>query len=128
MRKPLVLATLVLFALAGCESPSSVGDRSLIHVAAVGGAVEVSNVSGRAAHYIVLERQDAGIIEWTRCTPANTGCPTLQEGQTARVPYAQIAGYDEGDTEAIVYWWETEPDGAGGYRVDRQGSVIVRLQ
>lgn len=128
MRKSFVLSTLLLSALlAGCDSPSATNDFSLMDVEARRGTLSVSNVGARPVHYIVLERQDAGGILWGRCTPADEGCPTLQPRETVSMPYSQIVAYDDGDTEAILYWWETESDGAGGYRVGRRGSRIIPL-
>lgn len=129
MRKTLVLAWLVLPVLTGCgDSPSATNDFSLMYAEGRDGNVEVSNLGKKPVHYNVLERNDASTIQWTRCTPANAGCPTLQPDATARLPYAQVGGFDTGDTEAIVYWWETEPDGAGGYQIGRKGSIIVQLR
>lgn len=128
MRKTLVLATLALSALAGCDSPSTIGDVSLMYAAGRDGNVEIDNVGKKPVHYNVLERNDASTIQWTRCTPADAGCPTLQPGASVRIPYAQVGGFNAGDTEAIVYWWETESSGAGGYQIGRKGSIIVQLQ
>lgn len=125
LKRLFAAATLTL--LAGCESPSAIDDFSLIHAEARAATLSVSNVGARPVHYAVYERQDAGTVTWVKCTPANAGCPTLEPGATARVPYAEISRYDDGDAEAIVYWWESHPDGAGGYTIGRAGSIIVRL-
>lgn len=127
MRRTAVLATLVLSVLAGCDSPSAIDNYGLIHTETSAGTLTVSNVGGQPVHYNVLEREDAATILWDQCTPANEGCPTLAPGQAVRIPYVQITQYDEGDTEAIVYWWESRPSGAGGYDIGREGTVIVRL-
>lgn len=128
MRTSFVLSTLLASALlAGCDSPSAINNYSLIDAEARRGTLTVSNVGALAVHYNVLERNDAAAITWVRCTPADAECPTLQPRETVSMPYSQIGAYDDGDTEAILYWWETEPDGAGGYRIGRKGSKIVRL-
>ncbi|HEX2211039.1 MAG TPA: hypothetical protein VHG93_25370 [Longimicrobium sp.] len=125
LKRLFAAATLTL--LAGCDSPSAIDDYSLIHAEARAATLSVSNVGARPVHYAVYERVDAGTVTWSRCTPANAGCPTLEPGATVRIPYAEIALYDDGDTEAIVYWWESQADGSGAYTVGRTGSIIVRL-
>jgi hypothetical protein len=129
MRKPFVLATLSLYLLlGGCDSPSAIdGYPAAIRAEAKDATLSVTNRMGRPVHYAIFERVDAGVIFWGKCTPANPGCPVLDAGETLRLPYAEIGMYEPGDAEAIVYWWESRPDGSGGYVIAREGELVVRL-
>lgn len=128
LRRLSAVITLCLSALlAACESPGISDSFPEIDALSADQALRVTNVSGRPLHYMIYERVDAGLIFWGKCTPANEGCPVLAPGETLRIPYTELGGYDPGDTEAIVYWWESRPDGNGGYRVVREDEAIVRL-
>jgi hypothetical protein len=118
-------ATLAL--VAACESPGISDDFPEIYAVSRDQTLHVSNMSGRPLHYMIHEREDEGLLFWGKCTPANQGCPVLAPGETLRIPYAELGGYDPGDTEAIIYWWESRPDGNGGYRVVGDDETIVRL-
>lgn len=122
-----LLAAAMLTLLAACDLPLDGGDGPAVRARAGGQTLSVTNTGSRPVHHMVYEYVDAGTIFWGKCTPANQECPVLAPGQTLRIPYTELGGYDPGDTQAIVYWWESEPDGAGGYRVAREGEKIVRL-
>jgi hypothetical protein len=129
MRTPFALAALSLsLLLGGCDSPSAIdGYPRAIRAEAKAQTLSVTNMTFRPIHYEIFERVDAGVIFWGKCTLANAGCPVLEPGETLRLPYAEIGMYEPGDTEAIVYWWESEPDGADGYKIVREGELVVRL-
>lgn len=123
-----LFAAATLSLLAACESPGISDDYPDVFYAVTRDqTLHVRNVSGRPVHYLVYERTELALIFWGKCTPANEGCPVLAAGGTLEIPYAQIGGYDPGDTEAVIYWWESRPDGNGGYRVIREDDAIVRL-
>lgn len=128
MRNPFAPATLCLSALlAACESPGISDDFPDIDAVSIDQTVQVTNLGGRPVHYLIHERVDAGLIFWGKCTPAHEGCPVLAPGERLRIPYGELGGYDPGDTEAIIYWWESRIDGNGGYRVVGDDEAIVRL-
>lgn len=123
-----LIAIAALVILSACDQPAATdGYGAAVRADADAPTLSVSNLGARPVHYAVFERVDEGTIFWGKCSPHNAGCPTLSPGETVRIPYTQIARYDQGDREAVVYWWISEPDAAGGYRIVREGDLIVRL-
>lgn len=113
--------------LAACESPGISDDYPDVYAVTRDQTLHVRNVSGRPLHYLIHERGELALILWGKCTPADEGCPVLPAGESLEIPYEQIGGYDPGDKEAVIYWWESRPDGDGGYRIVREDEVVVRL-
>lgn len=124
-----LIAAAALVVLSACDEPSAIDDYGpVIWARADAPTLSVSNLGGgRPVHYAVFERVDEGTIFWGKCTPQNAGCPILAPGETVHIPYAEMAGYEPGDQEAIVFWWMSEPDAAGSYRIVREGELVVRL-
>ena len=123
-----LIAVAALVTLSSCDEPSAIDDYGpVIWARAETPTLSVSNLGGWPVHYAVFERVDEGTILWGKCTPQNAGCPTLAPGETVRIPYTEIAGYQQGDQEALVFWWVSEPEAAGGYRIVREGELVVRL-
>lgn len=123
-----LIAAAALVVLSACDEPSAIDNYGpVVRARADAPTLSVSNLGSRPVHYAVFERVDEGTIFWGKCTPQNAGCPTLAPGETVSIPYAQIARYEPGDKEAIVYWWMSEPDAAGGYRIVREAKLVVRL-
>lgn len=121
-------AAAALVILSACDEPSAIDDYGpVVQARADAPTLSVSNLNGWPVHYAVFERMDEGAIDWGKCTPRDAGCPTLAPGETVRIPYAEIAGYQQGDGEAVVFWWMSAPDAAGSYRIIREGELVVRL-
>lgn len=123
-----LIAAAALVMLAGCDEPAAIDNYgSGVRAEADAPTLTIRNSGGPLVHYAVFERVDEGTIFWGKCTPQNAGCPTLAPGETVRIPYAEIAGYEPSDKEAIVFWWTSEPDAGGSYRILREGDLVVRL-
>lgn len=127
MLKRLSLAA-ALAVLAACDLPLvSDRDHPSVRAHAEAPTLSVTNAGGRTVRYLVFERSDLALILWGRCTPEQAECATLAPGQTERIPYSAIAMYDEGDAEAVVYWWIDEPAPGGGNDIAAEGSLVVAL-
>lgn len=116
----LTWAGLSVASLLACASP-------LGPVEARGGlaALAITNSSDLPVYHFVVERQTAALIDWIACT--DPSCPNVAPHTRKLVPYDQIAGYEAGDREAIVYWWHLEPLATGGFQADSIRALVVRL-
>lgn len=92
------LAAVALLALAGC---SAVEGNAGFDVSARPSTLTLDNGTGRLVYYVALESETATLVD---LNPDVTEWSRLAAGQTLRVPYADLDGYDAGDDEAVVYW------------------------
>jgi hypothetical protein len=123
-----LIAAAALVILSACDEPAAIDDYGpVLRADADAPTLTIRNLGGQSVHYAVFERVDEGTVFWGKCSPQNAGCPTLAPGETIRILYTEIAGYEPGDREAIVFWWTSEPDAEGGYRILREGDLVVRL-
>ena len=104
MRRLLLASAL---ALSGC---SAFGLGGGLGVTARPPTLVLDNGAGRTVYYVAME---AGFAAAVDLNPDVRAWPSLAAGQTLSVPYAELDGYEEGDTEAVVFWstgrgWEQE--------------------
>ncbi len=95
MKQLLVLPAL---ALSGC---SAFGLGGGLYVAARPPALVLDNETGRTVYYIAIEANAAALVD---LNPNVEEWPSLAAGRTLSIPYDLLDGFDEGDTEAVVYW------------------------
>lgn len=88
----------LLVALAGC---SAFGPNGNFRIEADPPTLVLDNETGETVYYVALTAGAAVLID---LDPDVTSWPSLAADQTLRIPYDDLAGYDEGDTEAVVYW------------------------
>ncbi|HEU0302517.1 MAG TPA: hypothetical protein VFR37_23865 [Longimicrobium sp.] len=128
MRKSLVLATLCFSVLlGGCSGPGPLDPAVPLDVSIdAPQSLRLDNASSRAIYYFVIERNAAALANWAPCSRPDLPCPRVEAHSATQVPFGQIAGYEPGAREAIVYWWHlVERD--GGWAVDHVRSVVVEL-
>jgi hypothetical protein len=122
----LALAAVVL--VVGCEAPSrpptSVSD-GVLTATARASALRLRNSSSQAVNYFVLASDAVPLVDWLPC--AGPACPAIPAGGSVSLPYSQIAGYSASTTEAIVWWWHSVSDGAGGYQPDSLRTLLAPL-
>ena len=92
------LAAVALLALAGC---SAVEGNAGFDVSARPSTLTLDNGTGRLVYYVAIESESSTTVD---LNPDVTTWRRLAAGQTLRVPYADLDGYDAGDDEAVVYW------------------------
>ncbi len=122
MRTSSFLAAFLL--LAACADSTSVSD-DLLLVRRVSAGLDLENRSTDPVHTFVVEAETATRINWLAC--AGPGCAAIAPGANLRVRNEDIAGYSARAQEAIVYWWRSVPNGAGGFRTDEIKSLRVPL-
>ena len=133
-------AYLVTLAAAACASPATPDDRAAasagaplaagsVTATAKDGAILLRNGTDRPIGWTVLERQTSTVALWRPCVPGPTvRCAGLAPGDTQRILYQDISGYEPGKAEAVVYWWHVVSDPATGEsRVEEVRSFFVRL-
>ena len=96
-----------------------------ITASADGVALQLRNGSLLPVNYFVIDRNTLAFTDWAAC--AGPTCPAIRPHGSVTVPYAQIAEYSTGTTEAAVFWWHSVPDGHGGYRADGMQSAVVPI-
>jgi hypothetical protein len=90
------------------------------------GSLRLANTTNRSVFYTLIESETATRVDWAPCTDPST-CSSIAPHKQGAVPYTEIAGYEAGDREAIVYWWYLEPAPVGGYQPDSIRSTRVPL-
>ncbi len=118
--------SLALLALSlACASPAGpIGGR--LTVRATPPVLELTNQGAAPIYFFTVEGGAAAYTDWAPCTDASR-CAGITMGQTASVPYTQIAGYVPGAREAIVYWWHLVGSGPSTSRPDSIRAVVVAL-
>ena len=118
-------AVAMLVSLLGCGGlPSAVEEDVEAGLSPVGLFI----VNGRAEpiYYFPVERQSTALIDWIPCTDPAV-CDRVDAGSDRLVPFEEIAGWEDGDREVVLYWWGLVPDGTGGFRPDRIRSLVVGM-
>lgn len=68
--------------------------------------VTVNNAGADTVFHFLVEGETAAVIDWIPCYDADsTRCPQIFPGDTAELPYFEIAGYQPGDSLAYFFWW-----------------------
>jgi hypothetical protein len=120
-------ALILALVAAACVNPVLMSEDGTLWVQANGHHLTLVNRSDALAFYFLVERQTATVIDWMPCVDPSGDCPRVHPHDTVQVAYAQIAGYEPGAQEVIVYWWFVVSDEHGGMRPDSVRSLIVPL-
>ena len=101
------LSLLAALAFSGC---SAFGLGGGLDVTARPPALVLDNEAGQTVYYVAMEVDFAATVD---LNPNVEEWPSLAAGQTLSIPYESLDGYDEGDTDAVVFWstgrgWEQE--------------------
>jgi hypothetical protein len=119
---PLVVAAATAAACRG--EPTSVSDGALT-VTRIPPAFRFDNASAAPVYYFAAERNTLALIDWFPVV--GPGAPAVPARGSVTVPFTSIPGYAPGAAEAVVYWWQAVPDGAGGNEAGPFRSVVVRF-
>ena len=108
-----------------CANPTSpIGGRLTVRAAPP--VLELTNQGAAPIYFFTIERGAAAYTDWAPCTDPSR-CVGIKVGQTASVPYTQIAGYAPSAREAIVYWWHLIAGAQSTSRPDSIRAVVVAL-
>ena len=128
LRRLMMLGALFASSLAGgCGGPTDARVyNGPVRVRVSAPELRLSNTTGEPIYFRVIEQEIATLIDWMPCIDP-VACPGVAVGETRRVPYSQIVGYESGRKEAIVYWWHLASKPGGGYAMKQFTSVVIRL-
>lgn len=121
-----VLALLLLAGASACGDPATFRLDGPLSVRVRAPRVELRNETPRPVYVFVVERESAARIDWMTCVNPDE-CDAIAPGDGETVRYDQIAGYEDGDREAIVYWWHVVQQPGGGWAAETVHSQVVRL-
>jgi len=118
------LFPLLALSLACANLTGPIGGRLTVRAASP--VLELTNQGAAAIYFFTVERGAAAYTDWAPCTDPNR-CAGIKMGQTASVPYTQIAAYSPSAREAIVYWWHLIAGAQSTSRPDSIRAVVVAL-
>lgn len=121
--KASVVGFVLLFALA-CGSAT--GPFGGLAVRATPPVLTLRNVTPGTVYTFAIEGGLATRANWAPCSDPAI-CDGIEFAETRDLPYAQIAGYSDSATHAIVYWWHLVPDGPSRFKPDSIRAVGVEL-
>ncbi|MCU0634684.1 MAG: hypothetical protein MUE41_07415 [Gemmatimonadaceae bacterium] len=84
------------------QQPAGIAAGTL-EVAISGATLTLRNTTGQVVTYRAIEGQTITLALFPACTVPT--CPSLQPGETRRVPLSEVLGWREGAREVIVPWW-----------------------
>ena len=108
---PCLLAALAL----ACSSPTGTEPRPL-RVVAAASTVTMENPNAWPVFYLVANPQFLALVDFALCEDPSSACPRVPPRGTVHVAYADIAGYEPGETEATLMQWRLERQLDGTYR------------
>lgn len=115
-----ILTCVAAIVVAACDAPAGP-----LAVWARPPSLLLTNRSDSSLYYFIVERESSALIDWIVCE--SPSCPGVGPRSAKAIPYSQIAGYSDGDREAILYWWRLVPAPAGGFRFDSIRAMVVGL-
>ena len=118
----------VLFAALaiGCSS-STDPETDILSAHAENQTLTLVNTSDDPVYFFVADKDALALIDWTVCIdPAK--CTPVPPHSTKLVLYSQIAAYQQGSGNAVVYHWRIISKGAGVYDYDKLRQLEVKLR
>jgi ABC-type Fe3+-hydroxamate transport system substrate-binding protein len=83
------------------------------------------NTSDDPVYFFAADKEALALLDWAICLdPAK--CTPVQPHSSKDVPYSQIAAYQHGSGNAIVYHWRIIAKGSG-YDYDKLRELEVKL-
>ena len=126
MKSLRAFAGLSAFALLACSSPTSTEPRQL-RVIATANTVTMENPNDWPVFYLVANPNFLALADFGLCEDPASNCPRVPARGTAHVAYADIAGYEAGETEAALWHWRLVRQLDGTYRAADFQTTTVGL-
>lgn len=109
------LRAVLAVALLACSSPTGTEPRQL-RVLAAANTVTMENPNDWPVFYVVANPNFLALADFALCEDPASNCPRVPARGTAHVSYADIAGYEAGETEATLMQWRLERQLDGTFR------------
>lgn len=119
----LLLAGLALLA---CGEPAAPVSTELLVADARQGTVRLANLTRESVYYFVVERDFAALALFAPCANPIT-CPKVPARGNVEVDYDDVAGYQAGAKEAIVFHYRLVPAAGEGFRPDSVRALVIPL-
>ena len=115
MKLPRVLPCLLAAVVLACNSPTGTDSRQLRAIGAAN-TVTIENPNDWPVFYLVGNPNFLALADLVLCQDPASDCPRVQPRGTVHVTYADIVGYEAGETEATLMQWRLERQVDGTYR------------
>jgi hypothetical protein len=124
----LSIAFAVLAALASsCNPPSEVHRyEGPLTLETRNPELRMTNTTQSTIYYFIVERDLATLIDWAPCADPAT-CRGVAAKANKSLKYSEIAGWEKGKTEAIIWWWHLTPNAAGRHTPTAMGNRVITL-
>lgn len=120
----------LLLGLAGllaCSGPTEVRRGPLlVRAATTARVLELTNLGAEHLYYFAVEREITAQINWAPCTDPER-CEGVPPLSSVAFPYSEIAFYERGDAEAVVYWWRLVDGEDGVLEPDSIRALVITL-
>jgi hypothetical protein len=119
----------VLFAaaaIAGCSSSTDpASDVLSVHVE--NQTLTLVNSSDDPVYYFVADKDALALIDWVVCIDPSR-CTAVPARSSRTLAYSEIAAYQPGSANAVVYHWRITTKPAGGNAYDTLRRIDVTLK
>src|SRR5690242_2870746 len=102
-------------ALLACSSLTGTEPRQL-RVVAAANTVTMENPNDWPVFYLVANPNFLALADFALCEDPSANCPRVPARGTVHVAYTDIAGYQAGETEAMLWQWRLERQLDGTYK------------
>ena len=117
----------VLFAAIaiGCSS-STDPSTDILSAHAENKTLTLVNTSDDPVYFFVADKDALALLDWAVCIDPSK-CTPVAPRSTKLVSYSEIAAYQEGSGNAVVYHWRIISKGEGKYDYDKLRELDVKL-
>ena len=120
---------LVLYAaaaIAGCSSSTDPAS-DVLSVHAENQTLTLMNSSDDPVYYFVADKDALALVDWAVCLDPSR-CSGVPAKSSRTLAYSEIAAYQPGSANAIVYHWRItqKPTGGNGYDSLRRIDVALK--
>lgn len=124
--RPLIVLGLAA-ATAACSDPVRVRT-DVARITVEGRAIVVANIAPATLYTFVVDRNALALIDWVPCNdPAR--CTGVAPGAAQRIAFEDVAAYQPGSAEAVVYHWLlVHGNSPSGFVMDSLRATIVPLR
>jgi hypothetical protein len=125
MVRPLSVLFAVL-AIAGCSSSTDPAS-DILSAHAENRTLTLVNGSNDPVYYFVADADALALIDWQVCLEPSK-CTAVPPKSTKSLAYSEIAAYQEGSGNALVYHWRIITKATGGNDYDSLRKLAVKLR
>jgi hypothetical protein len=121
------LSVLLSVLAIGCSNPADPDpETDILSAHAEKQTVTLVNTSDDPVYFFVANRGALALLDWAICLdPAR--CTPILPHSTTNVSYSQIAAYQKGSDQAVVFHWRIVTKGSGQYDYDKLRELVVKL-